>query len=150
MSTHLHCHLEPGERKWRQLGYRSSEGFFDRHNLLARDRPRVTMADLHSFLLELHSEQALEHFEHVEVRLSPRRFLLDGSDWSDILAVCNETVMRLCSPRMRLILLINRNSPAKFLIECEDFITDGLPEAFVGIDLAGNEAQYPDVGRFEN
>jgi adenosine deaminase len=153
LNAHLHCHLEPVERKWRQLGCWSpgSGGpteFFERHSVSALRRPRIDLDDLREFLLEVHSEQAREGFEYVELRIAPRRLLLDGCVWPDVLATCHETVIQLRAPEIRLILLINRDSSVEVVSECEELITRGLPGAFVGVDLAGDEVLYPDVTKF--
>jgi adenosine deaminase len=52
-------------------------------------------------------------------------------------------------PVIRGILLINRASPAAFIAEFADVVSDRLPSTFVGIDLAGDELAYPHVKHFE-
>jgi adenosine deaminase len=51
------------------------------------------------------------------------------------------------------VLLVNRDSPSSFIAECTEVVSSGLPESFVGLDLAGDEATHPDdsgfVGLFE-
>lgn len=153
LTYHLHCHLEPAERKWRQLGIwkreiRGSPVFFERHNLDGKN-VKTSLEDLQAFLRELHDEQAHDGCSYVEVRLSPRRFLIDGYHWQDILSPASRTVMSMTEPEVRLILLVNRDSPEDFVLEVESMIESGLPRAFVGIDLAGDELRFPDVGPFK-
>jgi adenosine deaminase len=57
--------------------------------------------------------------------------------------------MSMTEPEVRLILLVNRDSPEDFVLEVESTIESGLPPAFVGIDLAGDELRFPDVDPFK-
>jgi adenosine deaminase len=135
---------------WRKTGRAGSAGdFFDVHRLEDPGRPRITLPDLEDFLLSLHAEQASEGFGYVEVRLAPRRFVLDGHELRAVLTHAHNAVDHLRDPTIRLILLLNRNDPDNFIGECETAIADGLPRTFAGIDLAGDERRHPEVDRFE-
>lgn len=153
MTYHLHCHLEPVERKWRQLGcWRKEKGepasFFKRHSL-AGNVTNMSLEDLQAFLYELQAEQATEGSSYVELRFSPRRFLINGYSWQEVLSTASNTVMAMRGPEVRLILLLNRDSPKSFVLEAETIIEAGLPPAFVGLDLAGDELRFPDITRFK-
>ena len=67
------------------------------------------------FLVDLHSEQASEGADYVEVRISPRRLMVSGSALADTLRMCHEAVHAMIRPVVRLILLVNRDSPPAFL-----------------------------------
>ena len=154
MISHLHLHLEPEERKRRALGHAregswSRESFFSAHSLEQPGRVRVLPADLGQFLLELHAEQHLEGVGYAEVRVSPRRFLSDGLSWSSILELTDSAVRGLITPIIKLILLVNRDSPREFLDSCLERVESGLPPAYVGIDLAGDEHRWPDTDPFK-
>ena len=153
MRAHLHLHLEPNERKRRQSGrqkirYASSADFFDEHDLSSPGRLPVTWDDLAGFLAELHGEQRAQGVDYAEVRLSPRRFLPRLGLLPELLAAASGAAVALADPVLRLILLINRDSPADLVDSCESAIADGLPTAFVGIDLAGDEIRFPEIGKF--
>lgn len=112
------------------------------------DRMPVSLADLADFLLDLHAEQRRQGVSYAEVRLAPRRFVTSGNGLTDILRTANDTVTALASPRIRLVLLLNRNSSEPFIDMCRAELSTGLPEAFVGVDLAGDERRFGDVERF--
>jgi adenosine deaminase len=152
MTYHLHCHLEPEERKRRQLGKwrignQDPVSFFERHSLTG-SVAKLSLEDLKDFLLELHTEQAREGSQYVELRFSPRRFIVDGYAWQEILFTVNETVMAMREPEIRTILLLNRDSPESFVREAETIIESGMPPAFVGVDLAGDEIRFPGTSIF--
>jgi adenosine deaminase len=154
MITHLHLHLEPNERKRRQLGidrvaYSSAKDFFDEHKLDNTDRLAISLSDLPSFIHNLHGEQRAQDVKYVELRFSPRRFTNDGEQLSVLLPLVSGMALQYSEPVIRLILLINRDSPSDYIKMIEDALIDGLPMAFVGLDLAGDETRYPDVNEFE-
>ena len=155
MTTHLHVHLEPNERKRRQLGrakseYRDSVQFFSEHSLRNPDRLPVGLEDLRVFIEELHAEQRSQHVDYVELRLSPRRFMSGGINLEMVLLSVDSFVSGLEKPTLKLILLLNRDSSFEFIDACHQLILDGLPKNFVGIDLAGDEKAVPDTRRFES
>lgn len=155
MITHLHVHLEPNERKRRQLTgqrpvYRSASQLFAEHAPDFPGRFSVDLYDLDSFIKDFHSEQHDQSVDYAELRISPRRFRSLGFPLSNIVNAADHTVSTLASPEVRLILLLNRDSSFEYIEECESAICSGLPEFFVGIDLAGDEIRYPDVARFKN
>jgi adenosine deaminase len=93
--------------------------------------------------LETHREQAQQGAEYVELRFSPRRFLTHGLDW-DVLISTVHSVLEACrAPLMRAIILVNRDSPEAFVLECCERIANGLPHTYVGLDVAGDETRYP-------
>lgn len=160
---HLHLHLEPGIRKARQVGrpmplFRGREEFLRAHDPGARDpgpangdradRMPVSLADLTGFLLDLHAEQRRQAVPYAEVRLAPRRFVASGNSLTDVLRAANDAVMTLDSPRIRLVLLLNRNDSEPFIEMCRTELSAGLPDAFVAVDLAGDETRFADVERF--
>lgn len=157
MTTHLHVHvhLEPNERKRRQIGtvkrnYGDSVEFFSEHTMSNPERLAVDLGDLELFINEFHAEQQAQGVSYVELRLSPRRFLSRRADLADVLSVADRAVADLEDPTVRLILLLNRDSTTEFVEMCEGAVADGLPGRFAGVDLAGDEVQYPDVGKFES
>ena len=95
----------------------------------------------------MHAEQAAEGFDYVEVRLAPRRLVLDGLDLLTLLRYAHTVARPLGGPVIRLLLLLNRNDPAEFVEECEAAIAGGLPATFVGIDLAGDERGNTEVSK---
>jgi len=154
MTTHLHVHLEPNERKRRQAGvakrsYDSSGQFFAEHALNGPGRLDVDLRDLQLFINDFHAEQRTQRVSYTELRLSPRRFLAPGTTLADVLIRADRVVAGLADPVVRLILLLNRDSSAEFADLCEGAIVAGLPGHFVGVDLAGDEIRFPDVGKFE-
>jgi adenosine deaminase len=167
MRAHLHLHLEPNERKRRQLGgpavaYGSPARFFDAHRLDGAGRLRVSLDDLRYFLHDLHREQKSQGAGYVELRFSPRRFTAApaeadagaeasgaGTGIGAVVAYLSELAGAYTAPVIRLILLMNRDTPAAGIEEFESLIAAGLPDAIAGIDLAGDEIRFPDVGRFE-
>ncbi len=155
MTTHLHVHLEPNERKRRQLGrarqsYSNAEEFFAEHSLDNPERLPVSLSDLGYFIRELHAEQYSEGVSYVEMRLSPRRFLSPATPLSAVLEEASQAASALADPVLKLILLVNRDSSGELVDMCEAAIADGLPLSFVGVDLAGDEIRFPDVTRFAN
>lgn len=150
MTPHLHLHLEPGERAKSGRpphGPVDRESFFRSHSLAA-PRAAITQAVLSRYLTDLHWEQRLDSASYVELRLSPRRMLADGLSWSDFLTTSHHALSASARPTVRAILLVNRDSPADFVAECTEVVHSGLPSTFVGIDLAGDELAFPDVGPF--
>jgi adenosine deaminase len=148
MISHLHLHLEPEERKRRRLGlstgsFRSREAFFHAHDLRRSDRPTVDARDLAEFLREVQQEQARQGVDYVELRVSPRRFLSHGLSWSSFLSVTHSALRASHHPTVRAVLVVNRDSPAGFMAQCQDRISAGLPWTFVGLDLAGDEERFP-------
>lgn len=155
MRSHFHLHLEPEERKRASLGlgrydYRSREQFFDAHRLGRKDRVAVTGKDLETFLTDLHEEQRAQSVDYVELRLSPRRFVSDGMSWTEFLRKSHAVLRRLDDPRVRAILLLNRDSPPSLIDECHQHVKDGLPSTFVGLDLAGDEVRFPQTDAFRS
>ena len=154
MTTHLHVHLEPNERKRRQTGaakrsYDNSAQFFAEHVMNGPGRLDVDLEDLQLFINDFHAEQRAQRVSYAELRLSPRRFLARGTSLSKVLSQADRMVSGLADPVVRLILLLNRDSSAEFTGLCEGIIADGLPDHFAGVDLAGDEVRFPDVGKFE-
>lgn len=154
MTTHLHVHLEPNERKRHQVGrsmpsYNNAAQFFAEHTLDNPDRLAVDLDDLRFFIMEFHAEQRAQGVCHAELRLSPRRFLSPSTSLPEVLRSADWAVSDLRNPTLGLILLLNRDSSQAFVEECETTIVHGLPGHFVGIDLAGDEVRFADVGRFE-
>lgn len=152
-TTHLHVHLEPNERKRRQLGrtrqqYHNAREFFAEHAMDNPGRLPVYLSDLSCFIRELHAEQRAEGVSYVEMRLSPRRFLSPQTSLAAVLAEASRTASLLADPALRLVLLLNRDSSPDFIEICQGAIADGLPASFVGVDLAGDEIRFPDVRQF--
>lgn len=110
----------------------------------------VAGADLRTFLAEVHAEQRASGVDHVELRLSPRRFISGGMTWDEVLRVADAVLASLSAPTVRAILLINRDSPPSHVAECQQVVERGLPSSFVGVDLAGDEQRFPDTGRFRS
>jgi adenosine deaminase len=155
VTAHLHLHLEPGERKrgavaGRRSGYTNSAQFFAAHDVHAPGRPDVSLKDLTAFIGQLHSEQRRQGVSYVEWRLSPRRFMVSGASLADTLSCASDVCDGSFGPVLRIVLLLNRDSPISVIESYEEAIREGLPSAFVGIDLAGDEVRYPDVRPFEN
>lgn len=155
MTTHLHVHLEPNERKRRQLGrakqrYSTSREFFAEHDLDNPDRLSVDLHDLECFIEELHAEQRAQGVSYAEMRLSPRRFLSPDISLSQVLSAASRVASLLTDPVLKLILLVNRDSSREYIEICKSAIAAGLPSSFVGVDLAGDEIRFPDTGRFES
>jgi adenosine deaminase len=155
MTTHLHVHLEPNERKRRQQGvtrqgFGGPAQFFAEHALTNSGRLAVDMADLELFINDFHAEQRAQGVSHVELRFSPRRFLSGGTTLAEALSRADRVAAGLARPAVRLILLVNRDSPAGFIDMCQSAIASGLPRHFVGLDLAGDEVRFPDVRKFES
>jgi adenosine deaminase len=152
-ATHLHVHLEPNERKRRQLkesrsAYRSADQFFAEHDPACTERLSIDLHDLDSFINDFHAEQRDQAIDYAELRLSPRRFHLLGFPLPDVLRSADRAVSNLTEPTIRLILLINRDSSPRYIDECVNAVSNGLPGNFAGIDLAGNEKEFPSVARF--
>ncbi|MBD0710691.1 MULTISPECIES: hypothetical protein [unclassified Streptomyces] len=149
---HLHLHLEPEERKRRELGlaprdFSSRDRFFAAHRTDRADRPRTSPGDLGRYLAQVHAEQRAQGADLVELRLSPRRLLLDGMTWEDFTSTAQRVLGPLRDPVVSAVLLVNRNSPADFVGELTDRIGE-LPPVFVGLDVAGDELAHPDVRPF--
>ncbi|MEV7418991.1 hypothetical protein [Streptomyces sp. NPDC089919] len=149
---HLHLHLEPEERKRRELGlalrdFSSRDRFFEAHRTDRADRSRTGPGDLGRFLAQVHAEQRAQGADHVELRLSPRRLLLDGMTWEEFTGTAQRVLGPLRDPVVSAVLLVNRNSPAAFVGELTERIGE-LPPVFVGLDLAGDELAHPDVRPF--
>ena len=152
MTTMLHLHLEPALRLARQRGivppvYRSREAFFLEHSL--SDRKPQSTADLAWLIPELHREQRQQGVSYAEVRFSPRRYAATDHALRQALDAASHAALPLRRPMIRLILLVNRNSTQEFVDACRREIAAGLPPAFVGLDLAGDERAFPDVTRFK-
>jgi adenosine deaminase len=157
MTALLHVHLEPGIRKANKIGmptapYRTRNDFFRAHEPGAKrvDRTPVSLTELGDFLRDLHREQRRERVSYAEVRLSPQRFVASGLSLYDTLHTASKACLELTRPDIRLILLINRNSSSDFVESCTAAVAAGLPEGFVGVDLAGDEVRFPDVARFRS
>jgi adenosine deaminase len=155
MTTHLHVHLEPSERKRRQQGaarpnYESPGEFFAEHSLSNPGRLTVDVADLELFIGEFHAEQRAQGVSYVELRLSPRRFVTGEVTLAEVLSRADRAAAGLTRPAVRLVLLLNRDSPAAYVDRCQNAIAAGLPGCFAGIDLAGDEVRFPDVRKFES
>ncbi|MEV0153280.1 hypothetical protein AB0H57_05990 [Micromonospora sp. NPDC050686] len=151
---HLHLHLEPEQRKRAQLGIRldvarDSAAFFAAHDIRNAARPAMSGKDLECFIHQVHAEQRHEGVAHVELRLSPRRFVVDGLPFAEFLRIAHHSMRALENPTLRGVLLVNRDSSEKFTEDCRRLLP-GLPPTFVGIDLAGDESRYPDSSRFRN
>jgi adenosine deaminase len=151
--AHLHLHLEPEERKRALLGflrreYRTREQFFDAHRIGNGDRVAVDGADLTAFLEQVHAEQRAQGVDYVELRLSPRRFISDGMGWAEFFRLSDATLTGFADPTIRAVLLLNRDSTARFVEECREHVEHGLPSTFVGVDLAGDELSFPDTNPF--
>ncbi|GHE92204.1 hypothetical protein E5082_05955 [Streptomyces griseoluteus] len=146
---HLHLHLEPEERKRRELGmpgrnFGDRHLFFEAHRVDRADAVPVTVRDLRRFLADVHTEQREQGVHHAELRLSPRRFLREGMSWRKFTDTVQDCLAPLCDPVVRAVLLINRDSPAPFLAMVSERIAE-LPPVFTGVDLAGDEVRHPDV-----
>ncbi|MFI9391856.1 hypothetical protein ACIG53_13340 [Streptomyces bauhiniae] len=146
---HLHLHLEPEERKRRELGmpgrnFGDRHLFFEAHRVDRTDAVPVTGQDLRRFLTDVHTEQRQQGVDHVELRLSPRRFLRDGMSWQEFTDTVQDCLAPLRDPVVRAVLLANRDSPAPFLAMVTERIAE-LPPVFTGVDLAGDEIPHPDV-----
>jgi adenosine deaminase len=155
MTAHLHVHLEPNERERRRRGrkkqvYESAEQLFIEHEPDNKERLPVGLSDLSHFLDDFHEEQRTQSVDYAEVRLSPRRFRAFGFALPEILTFADQTVSELKNPVVRLILLLNRDSSPEFIDECEAAVSGGLPEAFVGVDLAGDEKRFVGVVKFRS
>ncbi|MEV6953036.1 hypothetical protein [Streptomyces sp. NPDC051183] len=151
-SPHLHLHLEPEERKRLELGlalrdFGSRDRFFEAHRTDRPDRSRIQPGDLRRFLRDVHREQRLQGADYVELRLSPRRFLVDGMTWQDFTDTAQDVLGPLRDPLVSAVLLVNRNSSDVFTAELTDRV-GCLPPVFVGIDIAGDELTHPDVRPF--
>ncbi|MEV2242138.1 hypothetical protein [Micromonospora sp. NPDC049891] len=151
---HLHLHLEPERRKRAQLGLRnaarhrnSAAAFFASHDVRNRTRLPVTRDDLGAFIRAIHAEQRREQVDYAELRLSPRRFLLDGLPLEEFLHTAHAAMQPLEGPTIRGILLVNRDSDEEFLEQCTARLGD-LPTTFVGVDLAGDESRHSDITAF--
>ncbi|MFD4725551.1 hypothetical protein ACFWNW_10790 [Streptomyces seoulensis] len=146
---HLHLHLEPEERKRRELGmpgrdFGDRHLFFEAHRVDRADAVPVAGRDLRRFLAEVHAEQREQGVDHVELRLSPRRFLRDGMTWREFTGTVQDCLAPLCDPVVRAVLLVNRDSPAPFVAMVTERLAE-LPPVFTGVDLAGDEIPHPDV-----
>ncbi|MEV7568716.1 hypothetical protein [Streptomyces tanashiensis] len=149
---HLHLHLEPEERKRRELGlarrdFSSRDRFFAAHRTDRDDRSRTSPGDFGRFLAQVHAEQRAQGTDLVELRLSPRRLLLDGMTWQEFTGTAQRVLDPLRDPVVSAVLLVNRNSPAGFVAELTDRIGE-LPPVFVGLDIAGDELTHPNVRPF--
>ncbi|MFD9333920.1 hypothetical protein ACFWBF_05810 [Streptomyces sp. NPDC060028] len=149
---HLHLHLEPEERKRRELGlalrdFGSRDRFFEAHRTDRADRSRIRPGDLRRFLRDVHGEQRRQGADHVELRLSPRRFLLDGMTWQEFTDTAQDVLGPLRDPVVSAVLLVNRDSTDGFIGEVTDRV-GSLPPVFVGLDIAGDELTHPDVRPF--
>jgi len=154
MTTHLHVHLEPNERKRHQLGrsmpsYDDAARFFAEHAPDNPDRLAVDLDDLECFIKEFHAEQHAQGVRHAELRLSPRRFLSPAVSLPEVLRSADRAVSGLRNPTVGLILLLNRDSSPEFVEELEGAVVSGLPSHFVGVDLAGDEVRFAEVNTFE-
>ncbi|MFJ6795263.1 hypothetical protein [Streptomyces sp. NPDC091268] len=152
LGPHLHLHLEPEERKRRELGltrrdFGSRDRFFAAHRTDRADRSRIQPGDLRRFLADVHGEQRAQGADYVELRLSPRRFLLDGMTWQEFTDTAQRVLGPLHDPVVTAVLLVNRNSPEAFIGEVTDRL-GSLPRVFVGLDIAGDELAHPDVRPF--
>jgi adenosine deaminase len=132
-----------------QSGYTTAGQFFSEHSLSNPNRFVVSIKELEFFIQEFHAEQRAQHVVYAELRISPRRFLSHNATLSAVLNAAGLAASALDGPSVRLILLVNRDSSTEFVDSCEAAIIDGIPHQFVGIDLAGDEVQFPDVHRFE-
>jgi adenosine deaminase len=103
MTTHLHVHLEPNERKRRHLGefridYANAAQFFSEH---AQDNPRrvvVNLDDLEVFIKEFHAERYAQNIDDAELRISPRRSLSPTVSLSDVLSSADRVVSNMRAP----------------------------------------------------
>lgn len=152
MTALLHIHLEPALRIARKRGarlslFRSRKAFFREHD--SSNRAPASTADLAWLIPELHEEQGQQKVSYAEVRFSPRRFCAADQILGQVLEAASRAALPLRRPVVRLILLVNRNSSRSFIDACQREIAAGLPPAFVGLDLAGDERRFPDVSRFQ-
>lgn len=153
MTSHLHVHLEPGERQRRRRGqakrvYESAEQLFAEHRPDSEERFPVRLSELRGFIQEFHGEQRAQAVDYAEMRVSPRRFRSCGYSLPEVLEAADQAACGLQEPTVRLILLLNRDSLPEYIEECEDAVSGRLPGSFVGVDLAGNEARFPSVANF--
>src|SRR5690348_6012278 len=122
MYCHLHLHLEPAERAsstQKGRGWMDKNTFFRAHSLATR-RHQVTPQHLAQYIRDLHREQRAEGVDYVELRLSPRRMLADGFTWNDFLSITHGVLVTTEKPVVRAIMLLNRDSPDRFLKSCSE------------------------------
>jgi adenosine deaminase len=128
--------------------FRDAANFFREHDLSNPSRLSIAVNELLLFVDELHDEQRSQGVSYVELRFSPRRFAEQGGELRALLKLVSDAVLGYTDPVLRLIILINRDSPDSYIGVFEDMISERLPEGFVGLDLAGDERRYFDVARF--
>lgn len=149
MIPHLHLHLEPSIRKQMEVGRKhtsvNGDEFFAFRRVDRTDRPRTKLTDLRDYLLALHAEQRGQGVDYVEMRLSPERFIRDGASWERLLGELQAVLWPLSEPRIRVVLVIVRGCPDKFVREIHDTVLDTLPPVVVGLDLAGDERRPWDI-----
>lgn len=150
---HLHLHLEPERRKRAATGLGvlkadSPADFFKLHRLDNADRYLVAGPDVRDFIRTTRIEQRAQGVDYVELRISPRRYLLDGISFTCLQDILDDAAHAVDLPVIRFILLVNRDSPPEFIDEMTEIVSSGLSSTWVAVDLAGDEITHPEVDRF--
>jgi adenosine deaminase len=151
LRPHLHLHLETSQRLRRLRGMPSPifTGRADFYDLsgeqeLPRDRQLETLLSL---IDAVHLEQVSQGVTHAELRIPARRCLAMSASLSSVLRLVADATCKLDPPVLGLVLLLDRDDEsahADVLAEVEA----GLPAGWVGIDVAGDEAEHPDDARY--
>ena len=112
------------------------------------ERLSLSTADLVAALRDFYLEQKFQGVGYAEVRISPRRFMGHGIPCRSVLNTVNDVLAMLANPTIRAVFLVNRDSSRDLLQQFLEEVTLGLPEVFVGIDLAGDEIVYPELNGY--
>lgn len=142
--VHHHVHLEPELRWMMSQGRplppkpRSVSEFFDKVGY--ETNPSWTEESIGQLLRNLHAEEKTDLVSHVDLRVSPRRFLSRHVSLPSLLGKLSNIAEVLENPTVTLILQVNRNSRRDLIEAVTGEVANGLPSAWRGIDLAGNES----------
>ena len=120
--------------------------------LLAFDLPIALMQDaeaLERTAADLVEDKARDNVRYAEIRWAPLLHTERGLTGRDVVEAVWRGARSMASRQgieVRLIATLMRSHPPEAnLTFVEDLATRGFPDALVGVDLAGQEARFPDV-----
>ncbi len=122
--------------------------------LLAFDLPIALMQDTEAIertAIELVEDKALDRVRYVELRWAPLLHTARGLGGRQVVEAVSRGAIeagRRHGIEVRLIATLMRShEPAANLAFVQDLDANGIPDGLVAVDLAGQEARFPDPGR---
>jgi adenosine deaminase len=152
LRPHLHLHLETSQRLRRMWGRPTAKpsertSFY----LLSGEQelpPNSELEILLSLIRAVHAEQVSQGVTYAELRIPVRRCLQAKMSLRYLIKRISDATRQLDPPVLWLVLLLERRDSPRMLGDVQAEVEAGLPAAWVGVDLAGDEIEYPDDSAF--